>query len=144
MIKVRATLEALMGANLISTNVMGGNIGQVLLGDLNATAGAGAFGALMGPQPNVITLKEVLTGMNTSHATTSPYQLAGGASGTTIAPPSPLEQAASNFQANLGNIVVGGIMQTAGWRIFNKISSKSVRRANAMIRRAGLGSTIQL
>ncbi len=143
MIRVRAALEALMGANLISTNVMGGNIGQVLLGDLNATAGAGAFGALMGPQPNVITLKEVLTGMNTTHALSSPYQVVGS-SAATIAPASPLQQAASNFQANLGNIVVGGIMQTAGWRIFNKISSKSVRRANAMIRRAGLGSTIQL
>jgi|TARA_R110000824_G_scaffold162751_1_gene338485 hypothetical protein len=142
MIRVRASLEALMGANLLTENLMGGNVGQVLLGDLNASGGTGAFAGLMGPQPGVITLKEVLTGMNTTHAVTSGSLYGGGT--TSIVAGSPLQQVAQNFQSNLGNIVVGGIMQTAGWRIFNKISAKSVRRVNGMIRRAGLGSTIQI
>lgn len=144
MIRVRASLEALMGANLLTENLMGGNVGQVLLGDLNASGGTGAFAGLMGPQPGVITLKEVLTGMNTTHALTSGSSLVGGYTPSTTVAGSPLQQVAQNFQNNLGNIIVGGIFQTAGWRIFNKISAKSVRRANAMIRRAGLGSTIQI
>ena len=143
MIRVRAAAEALMGANLITSNLMGGNIGQVLLGDLNASGGSGALAGLMGPQPGVITLKEILTGMNTTHAITSGSSLYGAAP-QTIVSGSPLQQVAQNFQNNVGNIVIGGIMQTAGWRIFNKVTAKTTRRANAMLRRAGLGSTIQL
>ena len=146
MIRVRAAAEALMGANLITSNLMGGNVGQVLLGDLNQSGGTGALAGLMGPQPGVITLKEVLTGMNTTHATTSGSSLlyGGGSSSTAMVPSTPLGQVAQNFQNNLGNLIVGGILQTAGWRIFNKVTAKTTRRANAMIRRAGLGSTIQI
>ena len=148
MIKVRAAAEALMGANLITQNLMGGNALEVILGDLNSSGGTGAFQQLMGPQPSVITLKEVLTGsMNSLQLTTSSSGVYGKPTTTSqvvTSSTSPLDAIAANFQANVGNIVVGGIMQTVGWRLFNKVTSKSVRRANAMIRRAGLGSTIQI
>ena len=149
MIKVRAMAEALMAGNLVSQNLMGGNVLEVMLGDLNAQGGTGAIQQLMGPQPGVITIKEVLTGsMNTtgggSWTTSALGKSTYTAGGIVQSSTSPLDAIAANFQANVGNIVVGGIMQTAGWRIFNKVTAKSVRRANAMIRRAGLGSTIQI
>lgn len=140
MIKVSAAAETLMGMNLITQNLMGGNALQVLLGDLNAQAGSGAIGALMGPQPNVITIKEVLTGTMNQMGTVSRLN----PSGIVQSALSPIDVIAQNFQQNVGNIVVGGVLQTAGWRIFNKVTAKSRRKANAMIRRAGLGSTIQL
>ena len=146
MIKVRAAAEALMGANLITQNLTGGTAFQFLLGDLNTSAGSGAIGQLMGPQPNVITLKEILTGsMNMANPAGNPVRGMPAAGGAAVASTqSPLDAIAANFQANVGNIVVGGLMQTVGWRIFNKVSSKPVRRINAMIRKAGLGSTVQI
>ena len=149
MIKVSQAAETLMGMNLITQNLMGGNALQVLLGDLNAQAGSGAIGQLMGPQPNVITVKEILTGtMNTMGPSVTTYGTPGSKGQTTTSivasGTSPLDAIAQNFQTNVGNIIVGGVLQTAGWRIFNKVTAKSKRRANAMIRRAGLGSTIQL
>lgn len=140
MIKVSQVAETLMGLNLVTQNLMGGNALQVLLGDLNAQAGSGAIGALMGPQPNVITVKEILTGTMNQMGTASRLN----PSGIVTSALSPIDTIAQNFQQNVGNIVVGGVLQTAGWRIFNKVTAKSKRRANAMIRRAGLGSTIQL
>ena len=143
MIKVRAMAEALMAGNLVTQNLMGGNVLEVLLGDLNAQGGTGAIQQLMGPQPGVITIKEVLTGsMNTTEMTQNLNRTWSTSIATSAT--SPLDAIAANFQANVGNIIVGGVMQTAGWRIFNKVTAKSVRRANAMIRRAGLGSTIQI
>jgi hypothetical protein len=148
MIKVRAMAEALMAGNLVTQNLMGGNVLEVLLGDLNAQGGTGAIQQLMGPQPGVITLKEILTGtMNTtggSWTTSALGKQTYQSTGITTSSQSPLDAIAASFSANVGNIVVGGVMQTAGWRIFNKVTAKSVRRANAMIRRAGLGSTIQI
>jgi hypothetical protein len=143
MIKVRAMAEALMAGNLVTQNLMGGNVLEVLLGDLNAQGGTGTIQQLMGPQPGVITIKEVLTGsMNTTEMTQNLNRTWSTSIATSAT--SPLDAIAANFQANVGNIIVGGVMQTAGWRIFNKVTAKSVRRANAMIRRAGLGSTIQI
>ena len=140
LIKVSAAVETLMGMNLITQNLMNGTPFQVLLGDLNSSAGTGAIGALMGPQPNVITIKEVLTGTMNQMGTASRLN----PSGIVQSSLSPIDVIAQNFQQNVGNIVVGGVLQTAGWRIFNKVTAKSKRKANAMIRRAGLGSTIQL
>ena len=72
MIKLMPMLEAYATANIATQNLMGGNPLQVLLGDLNTTAGTGAYGNLLGPQPGVITVKEMLTGaMNTSVQTYS-------------------------------------------------------------------------
>ena len=56
----------------------------------------------------------------------------------------PLDAVAANFQANLGNIIVGTVMTTAGFRIANKVLSKPKARLNKMIRQVGLGATIQI
>ena len=61
MLRVLPALEASAIANIATQNIVGGSPIQFLLGDLNATAGTG-FGAVMGPQPGVLTLKEILMG----------------------------------------------------------------------------------
>lgn len=149
MIKVRALAETYMGLNLVTQNLMGGNPFQVALGDLSSQAGTGMYGALTGPQPGVITIKEMLTGsMNTMGTITYQSASVGGKTRTTTgivtSSTSPLEAISENFQNNMGNIIVGGVLQTAGWRIFNKVIGKSANKANAMLRKAGLGSTIQI
>jgi len=145
MIKLLPMLEAYAIMNISTQNLMGGNPLQVLLGDLNTSAGSGAYGSLLGPQPSVITVKEMLTGtMNTLGSQTysgvgKPPTQALTTSGTT-----PLDAIASNFQANMGNIIVGTIFTTAGFRVANKILSKPKNKANAILRQMGLGSTIQI
>ena len=71
MIKIMPMIEAFAVANIATQNLFGGNPIQVLLGDLNTSAGTGAYGALMGPQPGVITVKELLTGTMNTATTTS-------------------------------------------------------------------------
>lgn len=148
MLKLMPALEAYAIANVATQNLMGGNPVQVLLGDLNASAGTGAAGALMGPQPGVITIKEMLTGtMNTIGTTTStPYAGAKPVttSGIITSATSPLDAVAQNFQNNIGNIVVGSVLTTAGFRIANKVLSKPKNKMNKMLREVGLGSTIQI
>ena len=147
MIKLMPMLEAYATANIATQNLMGGNPIQVLLGDLNTSAGSGAYGALMGPQPGVITVKEMLTGsMNTLGTSYSQTSLGKpqATTGIVTSGTSPLDAVAANFQANLGNIVIGTVMTTAGFRIANKVLSKPKARLNKMIRQVGLGSTIQI
>lgn len=145
-----AMLEAYAVTNIATQNLMGGNPLQVLLGDLNATAGTG-FAAVMGPQPGVLTLKELLTGEynvgvsgSVASATAGAGSTAayGGALGTRFG--SPLEIVSSNFQQNFGNIVVGSVLTTAGFRIANRVLSKPKAKMNAMLRKFNLGSTIQI
>ena len=142
-------LEAYALANIATQNLMGGNPLQVLLGDLNTSAGQGAAGALMGPQPSVITVKEMLTGsMNTVQGAWSQPTTVGGKStySTSIvtSAESPLEAVSQNFQNNLGNIVVGTVMTTAGFRIANKVLGKPKRKMNKLLKDVGLGTTVQL
>jgi hypothetical protein len=150
MIRLMPALEAYAIANVATQNLMGGNPIQVLLGDLNTTAGTGAYGALMGPQPGVITVKEMLTGsMNTgSGQTTTTYGALGKPTGTTttyaIAATSPLDAVAQNFQANMGNIIIGSALTTAGFRIANKVLRKPKTKMNKLLRDVGLGSTVQI
>lgn len=150
MLKLMPALEAYAVANIATQNLMGGNPIQVLLGDLNTSAGAGAYGALMGPQPGVITVKEMLTGsMNTgSGQTTTTYGALGKPTGTTttyaMSATSPLDEIAQRFQANIGNIVVGTALTTAGFRIANKVLSKPKNKMNKLLRDVGLGSTVQI
>lgn len=150
MIKVMSMLEAYAVTNIATQNLMGGNPLQVLLGDLNAAGGTG-IAAIMGPQPGVLTLKELLTGEynvgiggNVASATAGAGAVAayGGAVGQRFG--SPLEIVSSNFQTNFGNIVVGSVLTTAGFRVANKILAKPKNKMNAMIRKMGLGSTIQI
>ena len=149
-------LEAYAVANVATQNLMGGNPIQVILGDLNTTAGTGMYGGLMGPQPGVITIKEMLTGtMNTLQGPattgavgTSGYSgLAGGSPGVmsvVTSSTSPLNAISQNFQNNLGNIVVGTALTSAGFRIANKVLRKPKTKMNKLLRDVGLGSTVQL
>ena len=149
-------LESFAIANVATQNLMGGNPIQVILGDLNTTAGTGMYGGLMGPQPGVITIKEMLTGtMNTLQGPattgavgTSGYSgLAGGSPGVmsvVTSSTSPLDAISQNFQNNLGNIVVGTALTSAGFRIANKVLRKPKTKMNKLLRDVGLGSTDQL
>ena len=148
MFRVMPALEAYAVANVATQNLMGGNPIQVILGDLNTTAGTGMYGGLMGPQPGVITIKEMLTGtMNTLGSTTT-YGALGSKPQTTTgivtSSTSPLDAVAQNFQNNLGNIVVGTALTTAGFRIANKVLRKPKTKMNKLLRDVGLGSTVQL
>ena len=148
MFRVMPALEAYAVANVATQNLMGGNPIQVILGDLNTTAGTGMYGGLMGPQPGVITIKEMLTGtMNTLGSTTT-YGALGSKPQTTTgivtSSTSPLDAVAQNFQNNLGNIVVGTALTSAGFRIANKVLRKPKSKMNKLLRDVGLGSTVQL
>ena len=156
MFRVMPMLESFAIANVATQNLMGGNPIQVILGDLNTTAGTGMYGGLMGPQPGVITIKEMLTGtMNTLQgpATTGAVGtrgysgLAGSSPGVmsvVTSSTSPLNAISQNFQNNLGNIVVGTALTTAGFRIANKVLRKPKTKMNKLLRDVGLGSTVQL
>jgi hypothetical protein len=145
MFRVMPALEAYAVANVATQNLMGGNPIQVLLGDLNTTAGTGTYGNLMGPQPGVITVKEMLTGtMNTVGQISSGGLRPTYSTGITTSATSPLEAISTNFQTNFGNIVVGTVMTTAGFRIANKVLSKPKSKFNKLLRDVGLGSTVQL
>ena len=106
----------------------------------------------MGPQPGVITIKELLTGsMNASESTPEQMQSwaasgFAGSAGTSIvtSATSPLDAVAQNFQNNLGNIVVGTAMTAVGFRIANKILGKPKRKMNKLLKDVGLGTTVQL
>jgi hypothetical protein len=154
MLRVLPALEAYAIANIATQNLVGGNPLQFLLGDLNTTAGTG-FGAVMGPQPGVLTLKELLTGeynygLLTSSTGGPPGAMSptSGYAGTSIGfgtgSGTPLEIVSANFANNFGNIVVGSVLTTAGFRIASKVLSKPRSKMNKLIRNVGLGSTIQI
>jgi hypothetical protein len=152
MVKVLPLIEAYALMNIATQNITGGSPLQTLLGDLNASGGTGYGGQLMGPQPGVITVKEMLTGtMNASESSAaqmSTWAAGGfvGSAGTSIvtSATSPLDALSQNFQNNFGNIIVGSVLTTAGFRIANKVLAKPKNKFNAMIRQMGLGSTVQL
>ena len=151
-------LEAYAIANVAPQNLFGGNPLQFVLGDLNATGGTGGLAALMGPQAGVLTLKELMVGEYNYTAGTGfsygPSGPAGGSSGyipsgssitsSSTAYGTPLDIVSQNFQNNFGNIVIGSVMTTAGFRLANKVLAKPKNKANKMLRQMGLGSTIQI
>ncbi len=107
----------------------------------------------MGPQPGVLTLKELLTGSFNVGSSGSAYTgpTAGGMGGTVAGAPrqswggqSALEIVGSNFADNFGTIIVSSAFTSAGFRIANKVLAKPKTKMNKMLRDVGLGSTIQL
>jgi hypothetical protein len=149
MLKVLPAIEGYVLANVATQNLFGGNPLQFILGDLNASAPASgnALALAMGPQPGVISLKELLTGsMNTATSTTSSSSVFGkpttsvsyGSTGGVI------DTVSQNFMNNIGNIVVGTALSTAGFRVAKRVLRKPINMANRQIRAMGLGSTIQL
>ena len=147
MVKVLPLIEAYALMNIATQNITGGSPLQTLLGDLNASGGSGYGGQMMGPQPGVITVKEMLTGTMNTVGTSSSYTSLGKPTTTTsivASGTSPLDALSQNFQNNFGNIIVGSVLTTAGFRIANKVLAKPKNKFNAMIRQMGLGSTVQL
>ena len=146
MIKIMPMIEAFAVANIATQNLFGGNPIEVLLGDLNTTAGTGAYGALMGPQPGVITVKELLTGTMNTASSSSTQPLSGKPVTTTTygSTGGVLDAVAQNFTDNLGTIVVQTALTTAGFRIANKVLGKTKNKANKLLRGAGLGTTVQI
>jgi len=148
MVKDLPLIDAYALMNIATQNLTSGSPLQTLLGDLNTTGGTGYGGQLMGPQPGVITVKEMLTGtMNTvsgSYSTSSVTGKPTYSTSITTSATSPIDALSQNFQNNFGNIVVGSVLTTAGFRIANKVLAKPKNKFNAMIRQMGLGSTIQL
>ena len=148
MFRVMPALEAYAVANVATQNLMGGNPIQVILGDLNSQSGTGMYGSIMGPQPGVITIMEMLTGTMNTMALTGGTSFVGGKPsatyGVTTSATSPLEAVSQNFQNTLGNIIVGPALTTAGFRIANKVLRKPKTKMNKLLRDVGLGSTVQL
>ena len=155
MLRVMPALESYMIANVATQNLMGGNPFQVILGDLNAQAGTGALGQLMGPQPGVISLKELVSGsMNQiGTATTGSVGSIGmggyggslsGQTAITTSATSPIDAITQNFSNNIGNIIIGTTLTTAGFRVANKVLRKPKSKFNKILRDVGLGSTVQL
>ena len=161
MLRVMPALEAYVTANVATQNLFGGSPFQFLLGDLNSTAGTGALSQLMGPQPGILTVKELLTGdanawsgsvggQSVSYCPTSgtsgagPVGMANVAGSIVTHGSSPIDIVTTNFRNNIGNIMVGTIGTTIGFRLANKVLAKPKRKFNAMLRQVGLGSTVQM
>jgi hypothetical protein len=154
MLRVMPALESYMIANVATQNLMGGNPFQVILGDLNAQAGSGALSQIMGPQPGVLTLKELISGeynylslpgpAGTMSPTAGAGQYIPSAASIRTSTASPLEVITDNFTSNIGNIIVGTTLTTAGFRVANKVLRKPKAKMNKLLRDVGLGSTVQL
>ena len=154
MIRVMPALEAYMTANVATQNLFGGSPLQVALGDLSTTSGTGMLSQLMGPQPGVLTLKEIVSGQYNYVSLPGPAGAQSPTQGGSAYIPSAasistgtgsvLDIISTNFQNNIGSIVVGTAMTTAGFRIANKLLRKPKAKANKLLRDAGLGTTVQL
>lgn len=150
MLRVMPALEAYVTANIATQNLFGGSPFQFLLGDLNSTSGTGALSQLMGPQPGVLTLAEMVKGeYNIGTANNAIAGPTSGTGGSTYGPTgtmfgTPIEVVTDNFKNNFGNIIVGSIGTTIGFRLANKVLAKPKRKFNAMLKQVGLGSTVQM
>ena len=155
MLRVMPALESYMIANVATQNLMGGNPFQVILGDLNAQAGTGALGQLMGPQPGVISLKELVSGSMNQIGTSTTGSVGsigmggysgslGGQTAITTSSTSPIDAITQNFSNNNGNIIIGTTLTTAGFRVANKVLRKPKSKMNKLLRDVGLGTTVQL
>ena len=148
MLKILPALEGYVLANIATTNLFGSNPLQFLLGDLNSSVGSNpnALALAMGPNHQGISLKELL--MNSmSTATTSTYQSSVGGkpqTGTSYGSTGGvLDVVQQNFMNNMGNIIIGTAMSTAGFRIAKKVLRKPINMANKSLRQFGLGATVQ-
>ena len=152
MLRVMPALEAYVTANIATQNLFGGSPFQFLLGDLNTTSGTGALSQLMGPQPGVLTLAEMVKGEYNIGTNALGTAIVGPTSGTTGSTygsigthfGTPIQIVTDNFKNNFGNIIVGSIGTTIGFRLANKVLSKPKRKFNAMLKQVGLGSTVQM
>ena len=145
MLKIIPALEGFVLANIATQGLFNSNPLAFVLGDLNSTVGSSNPNALqlaMGPNHQGISLKELLT--NSMSTSTYKAGMKGAAgqyvTGTTGGV---LDVVQQNFMNNMGNIIVGTAMSTAGFRIAKKVLRKPINMANRSLRQFGMGSTIQ-
>jgi len=144
MLKILPALEGYVLANIATQNLFGSNPLAFVLGDLNASvpANANALAVAMGPNHSGISLKELLTNsMSTSRA----YQTSAGSGIFTQVGQTGgvLDAVQQNFMNNMGNIIIGTAMSTAGFRVAKRVLRKPINMANRSLRQFGMGSTIQ-
>jgi len=149
MLKILPAVEGYVLANIATQGLFNSNPLQFLLGDLNSTVGSSNPNALqlaMGPNHSGISLKELLmnsmstatTGTTTSQVSGKPvYKTVYGQTGGV------LDTVQQNFMDNMGNIIVGTALSTAGFRIAKKVLRKPISMANRSLKNFGLAGTIQ-
>jgi hypothetical protein len=150
MLKILPAIEGFVLANIATQNLFDANPLEFLLGDLNQDVGMNPnmLQLAMGPSSaGAISLKEILTGsMNIASRVYVPPTVAGK-SGTYkqgyAQVGGVLDQVQTNFMDNMGNIIIGTVASTAGFRIAKKVLRKPINMANRQLRNAGLGSTVQ-
>ena len=144
MLKILPALEGYVLANIATQNLFGSNPLSFVLGDLNSSypSNPNAIQLAMGPNHQGISLKELLT--NSMSTSTYKAGMKGAAgqyvTGTTGGV---LDVVQQNFMNNMGNIIVGTAMSTAGFRIAKKVLRKPINMANRSLRQFGMCSTIQ-
>jgi hypothetical protein len=149
MVKVLPLIEGFVLANIATQNLFDANPLEFLLGDLNQNVGMSPnmLQLAMGPSSaGAISLKEILTGtMNTATTATVTSSVTGKPSYKTVygTTGGVLDQVQENFMNNMGNIIIGTVASTAGFRIAKKVLRKPINMANRQLRNAGLGSTVQ-
>jgi len=148
MLKILPALEGYVLANIATQSLFNSNPLQFLLGDLNSSVGANpnALALAMGQNHQGISLKELLMnsmstatmGTTTSSVTGKP--VAGWTYGQTGGV---LDVVQQNFMNNMGSILIGTAVSTAGFRAARKILRKPINMANKSLRQFGLASTVQ-
>ena len=143
MVKILPLIEGFVLANIATQNLFDTSPIKFLLGDLNDStpANPNALQVAMGPSDySVISLKELLTNsMNVHSESGTPqnpgpeFAMVGGV----------FSAVSDNFMNNMGNIIVGSVASTAGFRIAKKVLRKPISMANKTLRDVGLGTTVQ-
>lgn len=149
MLKILPAVEGYVLANIATQNLFNSTPLSFLLGDLNSSVGSSNPNALqlaMGPNHQGISLKELLTNSMSYQTTSQSYSAVSGKVQTTTSygqTGGVLDTVQQNFMNNMGNIIVGTAMSTAGFRIAKKVLRKPISMANRSLRQFGLGSTVQ-
>jgi len=137
MLKVLPAIEGFVLANIATRNLFNSGPVGFLLGDLNDSVPpyANALQIAMGPsEVGAISLKELLTNSMNIHEERQGYSgMVGGV----------LAEVQSNFMDNMGNIIIGTVASTAGFRIARKVLRKPINMANRQLKNMGLAGTIQ-
>jgi hypothetical protein len=149
MLKIFPLVEGFVLANIATQNLFDASPLEFILGDLNDSTpmNPNMLQLAMGPSSTgAISLKEILTGsMNAATQSYVPGPAGKKGSVSTVVGQvgGVLNQVQENFMNNMGNIIIGTVASTAGFRIARKILKKPINMANRQLRNAGLGATVQ-
>lgn len=101
-----------------------------LLGD-QPTAGGGYSGSASGE--NSVSLKELITGWNTSSTSTSGSSTYNS-----------LELVRMNAMNNWGDAAIKSVLYGVGWRVAIKATAPARRKINGFLRKSGLGQIVKV